>query len=188
MQRPHGDWAAHLRGIGRSGFLEAIIAAERPTLRGDGDFREVLAQVLADRGRPASDVPRALLAWERIDVDPAALEVVAAVRANGVACHLATNQMNHRRDVMRGLGYDELFDELYFSCELGEAKPDPAYFELILDRLGLTPDQVAFVDDNAPNVETARALGIRSIHHDPTSGARTLRAEMRDLGVLPPLP
>ena len=26
------------------------------------------------------------------------------------------------------LGYDEVFDDLFYSCELGVAKPDPAYF------------------------------------------------------------
>jgi len=58
------------------------------------------------------------------------------------------------------LQYDRHFDEQFYSCELGVAKPDGAYFTAILDRLALSPDRVLFIDDNAKNVEAARAVGL----------------------------
>ena len=34
------------------------------------------------------------------------------------------------------LGYDEVFDELFYSCDEGVAKPDPAFFTGAVERLG----------------------------------------------------
>jgi putative hydrolase of the HAD superfamily len=77
------------------------------------------------------------------------------------------------RDV---LGYDRHFDRVYYSCEMGVVKPDRRFFEIILDDLGLAPDQVGLIDDNAKNVASAQALGIRALRHSPAEGVNGLRA------------
>jgi HAD superfamily hydrolase (TIGR01509 family) len=42
-------------------------------------------------------------------------------------------------------------------------KPEPEIFEFLLKRYGLTAAQTVFIDDNAPNIEAARALGIHTV-------------------------
>jgi len=59
---------------------------------------------------------------------------------------------------------DGLFDVEVVSALVGLAKPDPAIYQLALERLGTAPEATIFVDDYEPNVEAAAALGIRGIH------------------------
>ncbi|MFN0263038.1 HAD family hydrolase [Tepidamorphus sp. 3E244] len=42
-------------------------------------------------------------------------------------------------------------------------KPDPAIFNLLLDRTGLAASDCIFIDDRSDNCEAARALGFRAI-------------------------
>jgi len=56
-----------------------------------------------------------------------------------------------------------LFDVVFCSGDEGATKPDPAPFEITLERLGVAPDEAIFIDDSIRNVESARSLGIHSI-------------------------
>ena len=55
------------------------------------------------------------------------MAVVAKVRRAGYGVHLATNQQDVRRDLMRRR-YAGVFDEEFYSCELGACKPAEAFF------------------------------------------------------------
>lgn len=60
-------------------------------------------------------------------------------------------------------------------------KPDPAIYQLALDRFGLRPHEAFFVDDKIANVEGAAALGIEArLFID----AATLRCDLVELGLL----
>jgi hypothetical protein len=51
------------------------------------------------------------------------------------------------------------------SAEDGLAKPDPAFFQRCLDRLGVRAEEALFVDDTPANVEAARKLGMTVVHY-----------------------
>jgi epoxide hydrolase-like predicted phosphatase len=57
-----------------------------------------------------------------------------------------------------------LFDVVVCSGDEGVAKPDPAVFELTLDRLEVAAAEAVFVDDSMGHVQAARALGLHGIH------------------------
>lgn len=81
-----------------------------------------------------------------------------------------------------------LFDRFRGIVVSGEErliKPDPAIFELALDRFGLAPGDAIFIDDRLDNVETARTMGIAA-HHFTDSGP--LRAELTALGLVSDAP
>lgn len=182
LQHSPGDWREELDAAGGPGFAQAVFLAELPPLRGEEQLRDALHRVLRTWPQTTTSIEDLIDLWERAVVDDDALDLVAQVRAQGVGCYLATNQQDHRRAWMRDeLGIDEHFDEVFYSAELGAMKPDPAFFTAILDRIGLPPAQVGFVDDNVDNVATARALGIQAIQHDPQSGSLMLRAEIDEL-------
>lgn len=89
------------------------------------------------------------------------LALVAQVRAAGIRCGLATNQETGRARFMAvTLGYGRVFDHLFFSCEVGCAKPSQEYFSAILETLGLPAGEVLFMDDRPVNVEAAEAAGL----------------------------
>jgi putative hydrolase of the HAD superfamily len=62
------------------------------------------------------------------------------------------------------------FDRIYNSYYLGRGKRDPATFLRVLDDLGLKPAAVLFVDDDAANVERARAAGLCTIQYLDRAG------------------
>ena len=71
------------------------------------------------------------------------------------------------RDLQLRFGYhefDELFHKSYFSFAEHLEKPDPRFFELILDHEGLLPEETLFIDDTAENIKAAQSLGIRTYH------------------------
>lgn len=164
-------------------FLADLFEAEQAPLRGEGNFPDEVATVLAAWGSTAE--PGAALAnWLRIDVYEDVLDVVRDVRRAGTPCHLATNQQAFRAAYMRAeLGYDAVFDDEFYSCDLGLVKPDPAYFATIVERIGEPAGAVLFVDDNEPNVAGARRAGLRAEHFPPHSGAEALRAMLHRHGV-----
>jgi epoxide hydrolase-like predicted phosphatase len=73
---------------------------------------------------------------------------------------------------------DELFETVVDSAFVGMRKPDPAIYELTLERLGLPAEACAFVDDVEVNCEAATALGIRAVQFVDTAQA------IRDLDAL----
>ena len=75
-------------------------------------------------------------------MEPAAesLDLVRALRRGGYGVHLGTNQESYRAAHMREvLGYDGLFDVSCYSCELGAAKPDLAFFTEAAGASGRSP-------------------------------------------------
>ncbi len=65
------------------------------------------------------------------------------------------------------LGLGAIFDEMVCSGEAGVVKPDDEAYRLTARRLGVAPEDCAFVDDVAGHVEAARALSMRGhvYHH-----------------------
>jgi epoxide hydrolase-like predicted phosphatase len=61
-----------------------------------------------------------------------------------------------------------LFDAIVYSAKEGKAKPDPAMFHVILERLEVQPSEALFIDDYPRNVDAALALGINAIRFAST--------------------
>ena len=61
------------------------------------------------------------------------------------------------------------------------AKPDPRIFDVLLERYGLAAAETLFIDDHAPNVEAAAALGFAALRF---VAATDIRAELERLGLL----
>ena len=184
---PGGWFAAMEPYVGRRAqeFLHDTWKDEKPTLAGHGDYLPLLAARLIDyeASVPAEEVYRAV--WQRIEPDIESLEVVRALRATGYGVHLGTNQERHRAAHMRtALGYDALFDASCYSCDLGVTKPDPGFFAAVARRIGAEASSILFIDDNARNVEGARAAGLAAEQWDLEQRHDVLRALLASHGVV----
>ncbi|MEJ8803298.1 HAD family hydrolase [Pontibacter sp. H249] len=62
---------------------------------------------------------------------------------------------------------DSLFEEAYYSHLVGKRKPDEAIFNLILDSHNLAKKETLFIDDSIQHIESARAIGINTLHLQP---------------------
>lgn len=62
---------------------------------------------------------------------------------------------------------DRYFDKAYYSHLMGLRKPNPEIYEAVLNENHLNPHEVLFIDDNFDNIESAKKLGIQTLHHQP---------------------
>ncbi len=85
------------------------------------------------------------------------------------------------REVSPRFEFLKWFDGLLISGDEGIIKPDPAIYELLLDRFGLTARRTLFIDDRVENIQAARAAGLVGIHFHSAS---QLRRELVERGVL----
>jgi epoxide hydrolase-like predicted phosphatase len=58
----------------------------------------------------------------------------------------------------------DAFDSITISGEEGVKKPDRRIYEIVLDRIGVEPQEAVFVDDFIENIRAATNLGSRAIH------------------------
>ena len=60
--------------------------------------------------------------------------------------------------------FEDYFDKVYLSYEMGICKPDSRIFEQMIEDAKLIPQQCLFLDDGIKNIETAQALGFQTYH------------------------
>ncbi|ACZ30743.1 HAD-superfamily hydrolase, subfamily IA, variant 3 [Xylanimonas cellulosilytica DSM 15894] len=108
-------------------------------------------------------------------------ELVGELKGRGLRLYGLTNwwaqTFHHAEALVPAVG---LMDGVVVSGRESLAKPDPAIFRLLADRFAVDPRRAVFVDDSAPNVEAAAAVGFRAVHFTTTAD---FRRALRDLGV-----
>lgn len=72
--------------------------------------------------------------------------------------------------------FDDAFDHMFISAEIGLVKPDLVIFEWVVSQLGIEPSQAVFVDDFPHNIAGAREAGWQAIHFQ---SADQLQDELR---------
>ena len=73
------------------------------------------------------------------------------------------------------------FDTRIISGEIGLVKPDRDIFDHLIAASGLIPRRAVFIDDSAPNIAAADALGFHTIHY--TGASVDVRARLVALGL-----
>jgi epoxide hydrolase-like predicted phosphatase len=86
-----------------------------------------------------------------------------------------------RHDFLNKFGLPDLFDVIVTSASAGAAKPDPAIYELALQRLGVRPEEAVFTDDLPLFTEAAAKLGMHAFTFTTPAAFRRYLVE---LGVL----
>ena len=89
------------------------------------------------------------------------IELIKSLKAkNRVVCGTNTIQSHWENHMERG-DYS-YFHQTYASNKIGCAKPDPHFFELILEAEEAKAEDAFFTDDKAENVAAAASLGIHA--------------------------
>ena len=101
--------------------------------------------------------------FSTIRLEEAMLEAVAAIRRAGLKTALLSNSWG--LDFYPRERFDELFDVVVISGEVGLRKPDPAIFELTAERLGVEPEVCVFVDDHPGHLQAAGEQKMTTVLH-----------------------
>jgi putative hydrolase of the HAD superfamily len=164
-------------------FVESIAAVDFAHLtRGDGFSNEL--SVVLHKWNLAERSDEVLRILNAIRVDMGMIEIVRDLRVRGIRCHLATNQQSHRAHHMSEvLGYRDLFEREFYSCQIGIAKPDIKYFRFVLSELDVAPSSVLFIDDREENVASAIEAGLQASLFPPAGGAAEMHAILASFGL-----
>jgi FMN phosphatase YigB (HAD superfamily) len=58
--------------------------------------------------------------------------------------------------------FENAFEKIYYSCDIGLRKPDPSIFELVLQENNLRASETLFVDDSPQHIDGAKVAGIQA--------------------------
>jgi putative hydrolase of the HAD superfamily len=190
LQYPTVGWHAALQSVleledetQAEALVNDILAAETLVLESATGFEAQLEETLA-KWRRAAMLSETLRVLHAIEVHADVMQTVQALRRSGFQCHIGSNQQALRaKHMSEVLNYRALFDQEFYSCLLGAAKPKPAFFEKTISKLGCHPSEVLFLDDRAENVEAAKRSGLNAMVFFGTDGAGALQRQLASFGV-----
>jgi epoxide hydrolase-like predicted phosphatase len=127
------------------------------------DFERELAAELAVRGShvpPAGLLDRLLAGLT--ELDPQMLDLIRRARNAGLRTALLSNSWgNHYPEQL----WQDLFDAVVISGDVGMRKPEPEIFRHTAERLGLPTGHCVMVDDLPHNITGAVAVGMVGVVH-----------------------
>lgn len=130
------------------------------------DFEAELGRRLRTHdGRPVESEGLLTRMFAGFQREPGMVDVVRRARESGLRTGLLSNSwgLDYPRE-----GWEELFDAVVISGEVGLRKPEPEIYRLAARRLGVGPEECVFVDDLRPNVRGAVEVGMVGVHHVTT--------------------
>ena len=112
---------------------------------------------------------------------PGALQMIGEIPGHYRRALLSNSNVLHWRRVLDDMGLGAVFEHRFASHLTGRIKPDAEAFEHVLEVLDCRASQVLFLDDNALNIEAARAVGMQA---QQVRGAHETRSWLQHAGIL----
>lgn len=160
----HGEWNLE-QDRGRSfdeGVAEAILR-----------FPDHAREIALYRDRWMEMIPGAI---------SGSVDILHELHQKGVPLYAITNWNGDTfRATRQRFQFLDLFRDIVVSGDEKLLKPEPAIFELLARRNGLSLTDSLFIDDSLKNVKGAEAVGMKGHHF---TGPDSLQAELQRLGVL----
>ncbi|HEY9181334.1 MAG TPA: HAD family hydrolase, partial [Candidatus Baltobacteraceae bacterium] len=151
--------------------LGAPMTMEQACARFKGKTVEQVATALASGiGRPLSvefgydwAMATALGLVEHLQPVPGVKDLIESVRAAGAAvCVASQSPLPRVRLSLHVTGLDRYFGEDVFTASMvGNPKPAPDLFLFAAQRMGISPQETAVIEDSPSGVVAARAAGMR---------------------------
>lgn len=92
---------------------------------------------------------------------PGVNEALGRFAEAGIPMAVLTNKpVRFSRELVRGLGWDDRFFQVYGGDSLPEKKPHPVGIETLMREAGARPEQTLMIGDSAVDVLTARNAGV----------------------------
>lgn len=127
------------------------------------DFEAGCVEILGFRGDPRLFTT----IWQEIfTLNQPMADFVYSVHGRLPLYLLSNTSAIHVEYMLREYPIFTLFEDAIYSHEVRVAKPDPAIFNLAIQKFQVDPDQTAYIDDLLDNIKSARAAGFRGLHYD----------------------
>jgi putative hydrolase of the HAD superfamily len=159
----YGRMAAQV-GVDADRFFTAWDSGRQS--RETGPMRDYLAVLGQELGVDMDGIGPVRLEFTREVLVPRsdAVSTLGELRRRGYRLGLITNCSEEVQQLWNETAFAESFDALVFSCDVGAAKPDPRIYAIASERLGVAPDETAFVGDgDNDELSGAERAGMRAI-------------------------
>lgn len=98
------------------------------------------------------------------------LPVLDALREQGITTAIISNIAMDLHMIMDRMGITNCVDHVFTSAELGYVKPNPEIFRAVSEAIGIGPEDLLMVGDNAIDDGGAGAVGMRTLILPRTTG------------------
>jgi len=163
---PREQLAAHL-GMSRNELEELIFGGES----GDQAQRgEITVQQhwgnLATQIHCSEKEVRTLVEefFAKDELDQSLLDYIRKLHASYNTGLLSNAFDDLRQIITERWHFEDAFDDMIISAEVGLVKPDARIFQMAVEQLGVEASQAVFVDDMKRNIEGAKNVGLVGIH------------------------
>jgi len=115
-----------------------------------------------------------------ISVEPGTIDLIAELHAGGTRVALLSNAGFDFAGPFRFSPMAQFFERMFVSAEMRDLKPDPSIYLEVSDELGITPEQMVFIDNKKINTDAAAALGATVHHFVHVDGLRQFLTALAD--------
>jgi HAD superfamily hydrolase (TIGR01549 family) len=132
-------------------------------------FEEVYSDFLGNLGIPPDgelleELHAAFRTHYRTEYLPCVEDVLKRLSSKYKVALLSNTMSDHPKLLLQESGYDRYFDYILCSRDVGVRKPNPEAFKIILDKLGVKPEETVHVGDSVEaDMYGARDSGITGI-------------------------
>ena len=191
------DWGGVLNGKPGKVFGEAVASILNVTFdeyrtayfhhntafnTGEIDTRELWRRVLEELGK-VDQLDEVLAFSTESHKDSPNLDVISLVdrlRDNGYKVGLLSNNTKENGEKIRASGLDRHFNVFHISAETGLTKPTPQAFDYFAEELGVTLNELIFIDDTEKSLSTASDIGFAPILFN---NYEQLVSDLKQLGI-----
>jgi len=171
------DFGGVLTESGKSGFVNSTIAAlygadpekfdigewHYKLRRGKGDPDELFAELNKKYGNQVTKEMFVESAQHEFKPSQAVYDLAKRLRNKGIRTGILSNIFAMNAEVLRRKGWYDGFDPIILSCEEGYAKPDKEFYQIAINRVGIDPHEIVFVDDQDKCIGPAQELGMYTV-------------------------
>jgi putative hydrolase of the HAD superfamily len=147
--------------------------------RGTVQVPDLVERIAHRTGFAPADVQTVVDAVPReLQPIPDSVSLLHRLAEAGHTLHYLSNMPAPYADILERNDFFSRFASGVFSARVHHNKPEPGIFEVAERLFGVPPSELVFLDDHAPNVEAARAMGWNALQFvDAAQSAAALRTQ-----------
>jgi 2-haloacid dehalogenase len=166
-------------------FLVTVCTSEwNAELDRGRSFEEMVALLCSKHPEKRGEIEAYWLRWGEMlgESFEGSVKILEELHSAGYLLYALTNWSAETFHIARErYGFLSLFREIIVSGEVGLIKPEPAIYELLIERTGIEPSRTVFIDDREENAHEAEKIGFVSVTYQ---GPSHLRQRLTELGLL----
>ncbi len=85
------------------------------------------------------------------------------LRRQGIKTGVLSNTILTIPWILHIVGGYRGFEPIVLSSKEGVAKPDPRIYQIAIERAGVKPEEILFIDNLSKNTEAAERLGVKTV-------------------------